>query len=789
MTGSDSIRIDKTEAVEAILRSVSAVCLCGMPGIGKKTMLAMLLEKHPQVHPRRCSLEELGRMTSSINRPSDASIWYLVRLPETPLPPQAAEIIGSFLDELGENDRLIFMTHGPVPASLLPLLWENRMEAVYPQTFWFTAAQTQQYLRRQKSAMDSRQVWFLTRGWAGCLALLVRMERQLLDERSAQELCRRYEVQQYIREMILKPLSSREKAMLQTLLPFPRMSAQLAAQLWGGLDEETVERLFSRGILLPIHGKQEWQVHPMICLTGEGRPQPEIWKKAIAWYEEHGCLREALECLDREETRQEYRAFLLRHFQQVPFLAAAPNDEVRWEDTVPQFFYMHWMDILFRQRFFWIQVYQEKAEEYWKAARKSGKNTEAWREVFLNVTYASPLVDTVQWMKWLETLTVPGKPVRLYHMLGESFSFLCGVRDLSDLFACALKEREQYAALWMERLTSDNGMGYRLASLEFDLLLDRRRERQRELTETLAEIGTDSPWQLRLGKLYLLYLLSAQDEPEEARRDMEELAQSLLGEESQSCRFHAFVLYRLAMARKGQKEELLRWMKDSGIDGWWPSARTKMRLATQIMMLLYLGNDIQAGRLLNEWIPYTQRNHFRRFWAEALFQKALTEWERGRFAEAMKGVAESLHAAGPCRYVGIYTGYGKKGTRLLEEYQNWIHGDEKKPMYGKKRYRYGDAAKMPYMEWLDYLIRRSRHSHGRFGASIQDDSSGQAEKLTVTEQMVFQYLEKGYSNAEIGREMNVKLPTVKSHVYNIYKKLGVSSRTRALQKGKEEGIL
>ena len=63
------------------------------------------------------------------------------------------------------------------------------------------------------------------------------------------------------------------------------------------------------------------------------------------------------------------------------------------------------------------------------------------------------------------------------------------------------------------------------------------------------------------------------------------------------------------------------------------------------------------------------------------------------------------------------------------------------------------------------------------------------EKLTVTEQMVLQYLEKGCSNAEISRNMNIKLPTVKSHIYNIYKKLEVTARIQAVQKAREAGIL
>ena len=37
--------------------------------------------------------------------------------------------------------------------------------------------------------------------------------------------------------------------------------------------------------------------------------------------------------------------------------------------------------------------------------------------------------------------------------------------------------------------------------------------------------------------------------------------------------------------------------------------------------------------------------------------------------------------------------------------------------------------------------------------------------------------------------MNIKLPTVKSHIYNIYKKLGVTTRVQAVQKAKDSGLL
>ena len=41
----------------------------------------------------------------------------------------------------------------------------------------------------------------------------------------------------------------------------------------------------------------------------------------------------------------------------------------------------------------------------------------------------------------------------------------------------------------------------------------------------------------------------------------------------------------------------------------------------------------------------------------------------GETGQALKTVAESLAAANPYRYVRIYTGYGRRGAELLEEYR------------------------------------------------------------------------------------------------------------------------
>ncbi len=61
--------------------------------------------------------------------------------------------------------------------------------------------------------------------------------------------------------------------------------------------------------------------------------------------------------------------------------------------------------------------------------------------------------------------------------------------------------------------------------------------------------------------------------------------------------------------------------------------------------------------------------------------------------------------------------------------------------------------------------------------------------LTKQELKIIRMLEKGMSNKQIAEQLRVTVETVKSHMKNINRKLGVNSRLQALQRGKELNLL
>jgi ATP/maltotriose-dependent transcriptional regulator MalT len=63
------------------------------------------------------------------------------------------------------------------------------------------------------------------------------------------------------------------------------------------------------------------------------------------------------------------------------------------------------------------------------------------------------------------------------------------------------------------------------------------------------------------------------------------------------------------------------------------------------------------------------------------------------------------------------------------------------------------------------------------------------EPLSEREIEVLRLIAKGCSNAEIGDKLYIAIGTVKRHINNIYGKLGVESRTQAIAKARDLGLL
>jgi LuxR family maltose regulon positive regulatory protein len=79
--------------------------------------------------------------------------------------------------------------------------------------------------------------------------------------------------------------------------------------------------------------------------------------------------------------------------------------------------------------------------------------------------------------------------------------------------------------------------------------------------------------------------------------------------------------------------------------------------------------------------------------------------------------------------------------------------------------------------------------HLRLVAQPQVAGIAVGEQLTTREQAVLDLLTSGLSAREIGDELGVSRNTIKTHVKNVYRKLGATGRREAVARGRELGLL
>ena len=78
--------------------------------------------------------------------------------------------------------------------------------------------------------------------------------------------------------------------------------------------------------------------------------------------------------------------------------------------------------------------------------------------------------------------------------------------------------------------------------------------------------------------------------------------------------------------------------------------------------------------------------------------------------------------------------------------------------------------------------------HPRLSESLAGEN-GHAEELTAREREILTAVARGLSNKAISQELWVTEQTVKFHLTNVYRKLGVPSRTAAVRYAHEHGLV
>jgi ATP/maltotriose-dependent transcriptional regulator MalT len=91
----------------------------------------------------------------------------------------------------------------------------------------------------------------------------------------------------------------------------------------------------------------------------------------------------------------------------------------------------------------------------------------------------------------------------------------------------------------------------------------------------------------------------------------------------------------------------------------------------------------------------------------------------------------------------------------------------------------------PTIDYARRLVVRARCSR----ETVLGGEAAARPALSERELAVLRHLAAGLANKDIGARLGIGLPTVKTHVDGVYRKLGVRNRTQAVAAAVREGLI
>ena len=149
----------------------------------------------------------------------------------------------------------------------------------------------------------------------------------------------------------------------------------------------------------------------------------------------------------------------------------------------------------------------------------------------------------------------------------------------------------------------------------------------------------------------------------------------------------------------------------------------------------------------------------------------------GRRAEALRALGRAVDLAAPGGYVRRFVDDGQSVAHLL-------------PLVRSAAPAFVDALLAAFTAFAAESTEASASRPHLRGASLWRDADGQLlETLTARELDVLRLMAQGASNAEIAAGLTVSLGTAKWHVGHVLAKLGATSRTQALLRAQQVGLV
>lgn len=215
---------------------------------------------------------------------------------------------------------------------------------------------------------------------------------------------------------------------------------------------------------------------------------------------------------------------------------------------------------------------------------------------------------------------------------------------------------------------------------------------------------------------------------------------------------------------KGEHSKVVSWLDEKKITVQ-DKPPTSLQAPANIILARHLvGNNKvdEAHPLLDRLLHIEEQNDWILLLIETLLIKAQALLKQGDSQLALQMTRKAVFLAEPGGYIRVFVDEGQALVDLFE--QLLLEKDVPRQFVRK----------------LLTESQISKHVHG---------GNKTAEQLSEREIEVLRCIAAGLSNKTITEELFISMSTVKTHLRNIYSKLGVNSRTQALAKAKQKALI
>jgi LuxR family maltose regulon positive regulatory protein len=227
--------------------------------------------------------------------------------------------------------------------------------------------------------------------------------------------------------------------------------------------------------------------------------------------------------------------------------------------------------------------------------------------------------------------------------------------------------------------------------------------------------------------------------------------------------------------RQGAIEAAARWADEyrarPGDASGYPGYLRHIEGASWARVLMAQGQMESAAGLLESLLQAAERAGQTGYMIELMALQALVFQSIGDPARAAATLTQALRLAEPESYVRTFVDEGEPMRALI----------------GRLEIR--DWRLKAYVQRLLASFDVLPSPTSKFQSPISSLQSLPTEPLSEREREVLRLIADGLSNREIADRLVVAVSTVKTHINNVYAKLGVRSRTQAAARARELGLL